>query len=93
MSKEKFTQGEWSVPPHAVGPAEQCEVIFNEAGECIAEYVHSRDDANLIAAAPDGFRLGVLVMDLCGQPSGVDEQQSDLLYEAALEFIKKARGE
>jgi len=67
-----------------------CEMDVFYDGEIGVEQVANM---NLIAAAPNGFDLGLLVMELCGQPHGIDEQQSDLLYETALSFIKKARGE
>lgn len=97
---EKFTQGEWlAFYPHEV-LNEGVMSVEGEDGQliCKAEVYKSNIDervanAHLIAAAPHGFALGKLVMDLCGQPHGVSEQQSDLLYETALEFIKKARGE
>lgn len=50
-------------------------------------------EARLIAAAPDGYKLGVLVMDLCGNPHGISENQATLLYEEALSFVKKVTGE
>src|SRR5690554_3026672 len=49
--------------------------------------------APLCAAAPDGAALAELVMDYCGNPSGISEGQQDELYEVALQFMKKARGE
>ena len=53
----------------------------------------SKANAHLIAAAPDGHSLGEMVTDICGNPKGVSESDQDRLYEAALSFIKRCRGE
>lgn len=50
-------------------------------------------NAHLIAAAPDGYALAELVMSICGNPKGVSEAGQEELYEAALQYAKKARGE
>lgn len=95
-TKEKFTKGEWSIlatGTHWNNPKlMNLQITYGGIGECICETVYSEDDAHLIAASPNGFELGLLVMEICGHPSGVSEQQADLLYETALSFIKKARG-
>jgi len=71
-----------------------CSWVWDEHNEYQCEPTEEETaNAHLIAATPNGFELGLLVMELCGHPSGISEQQADLLYETALSFIKKARGE
>ena len=93
--KEQFTQGDWNVPPHTVGPDDQCEVVFNEAGECIAEYVHSRDDAHLIAAAPKMYKLlqKFLPCDEDGNGVFLYNDGSEYLGDEVTKLLAEARGE
>lgn len=77
------------------GDVPVCEIqCASEKHECKTKTTEEdRANALLISAAPNGFELGLLVMELCGNPNGISEQQADLLYETALSFVKKARGE
>jgi len=92
--KEKFTQGEWLASHSRNHYVVHARLDNISTFLCELDYCsNSERNALLIAAAPNGFELGLLVMELCGQPHGIDEQQADLLYETALSFIKKAQGE
>ena len=107
--KEKFTPGNWVAldgnkpwdeNEKVINICQEEGATYTRHSSDVCELVVSHDkasvvsaNAHLIAAAPNGFELGLLVMELCGQPNGISEQQSDLLYETALSFIKKARGE
>ena len=55
MTDTKWTAGPWK--PHATGLARsgkpEHEIHWSEYGECIAEIVHGKPEAQLIAAAPD----------------------------------------
>jgi len=97
MSDTKFTPGPWrsynNGPHHNNRSIDNWEIHWSDADECVVDHVYEEADAHLIAAAPDGYALAELVMELCGQPHGVTELQSDLLYEEALSFTKKSRGE
>ncbi len=109
MSNEtKWTKGPWVVGQSAWDefelcvdtgygceptgmPNEICPIASSHHdGEWGAE---DKANAHLIAAAPDGAALAELVMELCGNPKGLSEAQQDELYETALQFMKKARGE
>jgi hypothetical protein len=53
--KTQHTESPWKVVelPHKPGFPTSHEVQFGEDGECVAEWVHKKEDAKLIAAAPD----------------------------------------
>lgn len=61
-----------------------CNIGFGEV---------SQANAHLIAAAPNGFALGELVMKMCDHHEGLNAEESDILYKAASSFIKKCKGE
>lgn len=50
--KTKHTKGEWKVREFESNGKICREITFNDDGECVAEHVHNKDDAKLIAAAP-----------------------------------------
>ncbi|GAA0586396.1 hypothetical protein ACFQH5_20440 [Halomonas salifodinae] len=103
----KWTPGPWVKSPH-VDPGDgvqvkdergipvcRCSIVPIYDGGPIKTTTHRQRNANayLIAAAPDGYALAELVMDICGNPKGVSEAARTELYEAALQYAKKARGE
>lgn len=57
MNEFKGTPGPWSVNEKGQywnnKSLTHLEVIFGEDGECICDTVYQREDANLIAAAPE----------------------------------------
>lgn len=57
MNEFKGTPGPWSVNEKGQHwnnkSLTHLEVIFGEDGECICDTVYQREDANLIAAAPE----------------------------------------
>lgn len=57
MSEFKGTPGPWSVNEKGQHwnnkSLTHLEVIFGEDGQCICDTVYQREDANLIAAAPE----------------------------------------
>ena len=53
--KTQHTESPWKVVelPAKNGVPATHEVQYGEDGECVAEWVHKKEDAKLIAAAPD----------------------------------------
>ncbi len=54
MKKPNITKGEWYAKklPRKIGFAEY-EICYSSDGECIADIVYTKEDAELIASAPD----------------------------------------
>jgi len=92
MRELKATPGPWhysETATHATVIDENNDAVFHD-DKRIPGVVR---DAHLIAAAPDGYALAKLVMEVCGNPKGISERDQEELYEAALQYAKKARGE
>ena len=88
------TPGPWSVNPAAqyYNGNKAYEINFGNDGECVAEVVHSIEDANLIAAAKDLLEACQAFMELF---TDSDMRPEDESYEVAgiiQEAINKALG-
>jgi len=99
-TETKFTPGPWKVEKDLSSYSSEWLITMDcgdRYGLAIAETVPvtGKEIANayLIAAAPDGYALAKLVMEICGNPKGISESGQEELYEAALQYAKKARGE
>ncbi len=91
--KEKFTQGEWVVDVYAAKHkldvwAGEDRIYHNPS---ISDLVVDSANANLIAAAPEMYRLLVDIsksIDHCG-----DEIDTDFMRSSIEKLLTKARGE
>ena len=90
MSNEKFTQGEWRVEEGYYDNA--YEVAFGNDGYLIAEYVYTKEDAHLIAAAPDLYRALEKIAKQHRKHYGLDGAWDSVLSNAE-KALTKARGE
>lgn len=94
MKGFKGTPGPWSV--NEIGQhwnnksLTHLEVIFGEDGECICDTVYQREDANLIAAAPELLEALTTTLDEIGH--WLSQQKPDLKEKMA-SAIAKALGE
>lgn len=103
----RWTPGPWQRSPSKESGGSFIEHIDAEYVSHVVAFVHASHgmfdppvateedaaNAHLIAAAPDGYALAELVMEICGNPKGISEASQEELYEAALQYAKKARGE
>lgn len=99
MGEAKFTLGPWKA--HSVGERyfkgdEIFEIHFGNDGECVCEIVHGKDDAKLIAAAPEMYNLLKSILDLQKKWYGYGTDLHLDMISKAQEIdllLKKARGE
>ncbi len=89
-----WTPGPWM--PHATGLARsgkpEHEIHWSEDGECIAEIVHGKPEAHLIAAAPDLYKALQSMLTFYGMDREKGEV-SDVIHAEAEKALAKARGE
>lgn len=58
------TQGDWRVSKYKSGNGhESLEIHFNIDGECVAEHVHSLEDAKLISQSPKLLEFAEMFYD------------------------------
>lgn len=90
-----FTEGSWNVKTSFRNnkSSHVIESLDGKSQATIITWGETVANAHLIAAAPNGFELGELVIKLCDHYEGLSPAEVGILYEAATEFIKKARGE
>ena len=70
------------------------EIHYDQDGECVAEIVHEKADADLIAAAPEMFEALEAIAGNHDAGPGIDaEQLCELMTERAREVLAKVRGE
>lgn len=104
MSDIKFTKGEWEATNVKINDLDvDCSYGVSVGGFHLATVSSGatfgvigeiqKANAHLIAAAPNGFELGELVIKMCDHHEGLSPTEVGILYEAATAFIKKARGE
>lgn len=92
MKEFKGTPGEWSVNPNEqyYDGSKAFEVNFDRDGECVAEVIHGKENAQLISAAPD-------LLDACMKmKQALDKINPEELtpeYTAMCIAIDKATGE
>lgn len=95
MNEFKGTPGPWSV--NEIGQhwnnksLTHLEVIFGEDGECICDTVYQREDANLIAAAPELLEAVIKCVDALDEVSS--QQWCGPIIDEARAAIAKALGE
>ena len=70
------------------------EIHYGEDGECVAEIVHVKVDADIIAAAPDMLEALEAIAGNHDAGLGIDaEQLCELMTRRAMEVLQKIRGE
>jgi hypothetical protein len=87
--KTQHTESPWKVVelPAKNGVPATHEVQYGEDGECVAEWVHKKEDAKLIAAAPD---LLEALINLCATDPNASNWDYAAAFSAAQTAIKKA---
>ena len=97
IEKLGITKAPWkyfSFSNRGVNMVDTHEVHFGDDGECIAEYVCIKEDAQLIASAPEMLEALIRLCDrieYLGNSLGVRESLS-LLKDTSLPIIEKATG-
>lgn len=91
--ERKFTKGPWEVSPDMQwnNGAKVYEINYGEYGEVVAESVYEKEDANLIAAAPDLYEA---LEEMVNRFVHYAETYNDIKAIAqGREALKKAKGE
>lgn len=91
----QHTESPWKVVelPAKSGIPATHEIQFGEDGECVAEWVHKKEDAKLIAAAPDMLRALIEIEgEVCDDDANIKIllEIIDRVKKIAYETIKKA---
>jgi hypothetical protein len=84
------TPGPWKVEKEGT---RWYEIHYGEDGECVAEIVHDKADAKLIAAAPDMLEALEAIAGNHDAGPGIDaEQLCELMTRRAMKVLAKVRG-
>jgi len=93
MSDTKFTPGPWMA--HETGRARsevpEHEIHWTDDGECVAEVVHGIANAQLIAAAPELYKVLDQMTAFMHEPGCYSNQHP--MVQAGMQALAKARGE
>ncbi len=95
MSEPMFTPGEWKAHKQSETDwaHETWEIHYTDDGECVAEVIHSKADAYLMAASKDLYRvLQSLLSEQNGIPLLKRERQYSEAVKKAREALAKAEG-
>ena len=95
ITKGNFKDGTigWKVDSRETNGVKGFEIHWSDDGECITDHVYEKDDANLIAAAPELLNALKYYFDVLEEVRGNDwSSRPDHVLQKMLSAVAKAEG-